>query len=54
MRPRVALALAVLFAVGCWVTRGKPGAGGFAFGLGFACCELMRWVAWKVGVDADS
>ncbi len=51
MRPRVALALAVLFAVGVALAEGKVAVAWFSAGLGCCCWDLMRWVAWKVGVD---
>ncbi len=51
MRPRVALALAVLFAVGVAMAHGKAGTVWFSAGLGCACWDLLRWVAWRVGID---
>ncbi len=50
MRPRVALALAMLFAVGWWLS----GASWFAFGLGFACSDLLGCLAaWWHRKDAE-
>ncbi len=51
MRPRVALVLAVLFAVGVALAEGKAAVAWFSAGLGCCCYELMRWVAVRLGVD---